>query len=94
MRRLQLCLSACCVCVCAGKGGRSVAVLLDVAERENREERRGTGAVGARKGTDMARRVEWRDNNLNAKWEIKAAKRAHLTLRSQSSIAHVRLSHL
>ena len=56
MRRLQLCLSACCVCVCVlGKGGRSVAVLLDVAERENREERR-DGSSG-REGKEPT----WRD---------------------------------
>ena len=43
--------SVCVLCVrvfVLGKGGRSVAVLLDVAERENREERHGMGAMGAR----------------------------------------------
>ena len=42
--------SVCVLCVrvfVLGKGGRSVAVLLDVAERENREERR-DGEAGAR----------------------------------------------
>ena len=44
------------VCVCVlGKGGRSVAVLLDVAERENREERR-DGSSG-REGKEPT----WRD---------------------------------
>ena len=57
MRRLQLCLSACGVCVCVVcKGGRSVAVLLDVAERENREERRDHGSSG-REGKEPT----WRD---------------------------------
>ena len=37
---VSVCVWSVRVCVLGGKGGRSVTVLLDVAERENREERR------------------------------------------------------
>ena len=68
--------SVCVLCarVCAWQGWAVGGCVIGRggARESGRETGREQWARG--KGTDMARRVEWRDNNLNAKWEIKAAK--------------------